>query len=72
VSFPRPPHWDEIVTYAALPGGMGAAEEKVKKRPPTERSRAALADLLEKIKLENCRVNEGYLKALGMRAPATN
>jgi hypothetical protein len=72
VSFPRPPHWDEIVTYAALPGGMGAAEEKMKKRPPVERSRAALADLLEKIKLENCRVNEGYLKALGMRAPATN
>ena len=47
---------------------MGAAEEKMKKRPPMERSRAALADLLEKIKLENCRVNEGYLKALGMRA----
>jgi len=68
VSFPRPAHWDEIVTYAALPGGMGAAEEKMKKRPPMERSRAALADLLEKIKLENCRVNEGYLKALGMRA----
>jgi len=25
--------------------------------------------LLEKIKLEKCRVNEGYLKALGMRDP---
>ena len=32
----------------------------------------ALADLLAKIKLENCRVNEGYLQALGMRAPAVN
>ena len=53
----------------ALPGGMGAAEEKMKKRPAEELSRAALADLLEKIKLENCRVNEGYLKALGMRNP---
>jgi len=70
VSFVRPVHWDEIVSYAALPGGTGAAEEKMKKRPPAEHARAALADLLEKIKLEKCRVNEGYLKALGMRAPA--
>jgi endoglucanase len=72
VSFARPVHWDEIVAYAALPGGMGAAEEKMKKRPPAEHSRAALADLLEKIKLEKCRVNEGYLKALGMRNPLPN
>lgn len=71
VSFARPMHWDEIVTYAALPGGIGAAEEHMKKRPPLDRSRATLADLLEKIKLEKCRVNEGYLKALGLRAPAS-
>jgi endoglucanase len=60
------------VTYVALPGGMGAAEEKMKRRPPAEHARAALADLVEKIKLENCRVNEGYLKALGMRVPMAN
>jgi endoglucanase len=70
VSFARPAHWDEIVAYAAIPGGMGAAEEKMKKRPAADRSREVLADLLAKIKLENCRVNEGYLKALGLRAPA--
>jgi hypothetical protein len=35
-----------------------------------DRSRDALEDLLKKVKLEKCRVNEGYLKALGMRAPA--
>ncbi|HTQ53561.1 MAG TPA: cellulase family glycosylhydrolase [Bryobacteraceae bacterium] len=71
VSFARPVFWNEIVAYAALPGGVGAAEDKMKKRPPAEHVRAAFADLLEKIKLENCRVNEGYLKALGMRiAPA--
>jgi hypothetical protein len=72
VSFARPAHWDEIVAYAALPGGMGAAEEKMKKRPPQDHSRAALADLLAKIKLENCRTNEGYLQALGMRNPMPN
>jgi endoglucanase len=70
VSFARPAHWDEIVTYAALPGGTGAAEEKMKKRPPAEHSQAAMADLLEKIKIEKCRVNAGYLEALGLKAPA--
>ncbi len=70
VSFERPLHWDEIVAYAALPGGMGAAEEHMKKRPVSDHARAALADLLEKIKLENCRVNAGHLAALGMKAPA--
>lgn len=69
VSFARPMHWDEIVAYAALLGGMGAAEEKMKKRPATDRSREVFADLLRQIKLENCRVNDGYLKALGLRAP---
>ncbi|MGA2132795.1 MAG: cellulase family glycosylhydrolase [Bryobacteraceae bacterium] len=70
VSFSRPAHWEEIVAYAALPGGMGAAEDKMKKRPPADHAREALADLLQKIKLENCRVNEGYLRALGMRVVA--
>jgi endoglucanase len=62
-------HWDEIVSYAALPAGTGAAEDKMKKRPVGDHARAALADLLENIKLEKCRVNEGYLQALGMRDP---
>ena len=29
-----------------------------------------MRDLLQRIRVENCRVNEGYLKALGLRAPA--
>ena len=70
VSFSRPVWWDEIVKYAAIPGGTGAAEEKMKKRPPAEHARAAFADLLEKIKFEKCRVNEGYLKALALKTPA--
>lgn len=70
VSFARPKFWDEIVTYAAQPGGVGAAEEKMKERPAMQRSREALADLLEKVRLENCRTNAGYLKALGMGVPA--
>jgi hypothetical protein len=62
-------HWNEIVAYGALPGDMGAAEDKMKKRPAADHVRTAMTDLLTRIKLENCRVNEGYLKALGMRAP---
>jgi hypothetical protein len=69
VSFARPLHRDEIVAYAALPGGTGAAEEKMKKRPSIEHARAAAEDLLEQVRLERCRVNEEFLKALGMRAP---
>ncbi len=70
VSFARPEFWDEIVSFAALPGGAGAGEEKMKKRPTIEHSRRALADLIEKIRFENCRVNAGYVRALGLREPA--
>ena len=64
VSFDRPAHWDEIVAYAKLRGG--SFDERRKARPPIEIGRAALRDLLEKIELSRCRVNEGYVRALGM------
>ena len=38
-----------------------------KNRPAKEKIDRALADYLERIKLKNCKVNEGYLKALGLR-----
>jgi aryl-phospho-beta-D-glucosidase BglC (GH1 family) len=66
VSFLKPRYWDEIVKYAGMPGGTGDAEKRLNARPSIEHSRAALSDLLEKIKFENCRVNAGYLKALGL------
>ena len=67
VSFDRPAHWDEILSYAALPGGAGAGEDRMKKRPSMEHSREALSSLLEKVRLVDCKVNEGYLQALGMK-----
>jgi len=69
VSFAQPMHWSEILEYAKLPGNSGDAEKRIEKRPSIEHSRAALQDLLEKIKLENCRINSGYLKALGLSVP---
>jgi len=68
VSFARPQYWDEIVTYAKLPGGLGSAEQRIAKRPPQEHINAAFNDLLENIQFRNCRVNQGYLKALGLRS----
>jgi endoglucanase len=70
VNYARPVHWDEVTAYAALPGGTGAAEQRMKKRPPADHLQEAFADLLEKLKLQNCQVNPGYLKALGMQVPA--
>jgi len=66
VTFAKPVHWDEIVKYAARHAWMGDTENSVKVRPSVEESRAAFADLLEKIRFENKIVNHGYLRALGV------
>ena len=67
VSFSKPAHWDEIVTYAARHAGMGDTEKSVAVRPSLEDSKAAFEDLLEKIKFENAKPNADYLKALGAK-----
>jgi endoglucanase len=68
VTFAKPANWDEIVAYGKMPGNSGDAEKRIAVRPPVEHSREALQDLLQKIRFENCRVNPGYLKALGLTA----
>jgi endoglucanase len=66
VSFLRPAYWDEIVAYAKLSGGTGEVEKRLAKRPPQEHIDAAFAELLENIQFGKCRINQGYLKALGL------
>jgi endoglucanase len=66
VSFEKPVHWDAIVAYAKEPGNTGEAEKRLGMRPSLADSRAALDDLLVKIRFENCKVNKGYLEALGL------
>ncbi|HAH06875.1 MAG TPA: glycosyl hydrolase family 5 [Elusimicrobia bacterium] len=66
VSFERPPHWDKVIAYADKLRG-GTYEEKRKARPTLQESREALEGLLKNIRLERCRTNEGYLKALGLK-----
>ena len=48
-------------------GPRKSFEEVRKRRPPKERVQKALNDYLERIKFANCRINSGYLKALGLR-----
>ncbi|HEY0796827.1 MAG TPA: cellulase family glycosylhydrolase [Acidisarcina sp.] len=69
VAFDKPIYWDEIVAFGAMKQGTGNAEKRIAARPSLEHSRAALRDLLVKIRFENEHVNPGYLKALGMRSP---
>ncbi len=65
VSVNRPTDWDAVAAFADHP--RTTFEDVRKVRPPKEKVERALADYLEGIKLKNCKVNEGYLKALGLR-----
>jgi endoglucanase len=67
VSIVAPADWGRIVEFAKLPRDTGHAEERLKARPEQETITRVFAALLESIRLENCRVNEGYLRALGMK-----
>jgi len=68
VSFSQPQYWDEVVAYAKVPGTMGDTEKRISKRPSQEHINAAFAELLEDIQFSKCRINQGYLKALGLTA----
>jgi hypothetical protein len=62
-----PADWDKIVEFGKLPRGTGHVEERLKARPEQETIARAFAELVENVRVEKCRVNAGYLKALGMR-----
>jgi endoglucanase len=74
VSILPPADWGKIVQFAKLPRETAHVEERLKARPEQETINRAFSELLEGIRLEKCRVNQGYLKALGMKsdiAPAS-
>ncbi len=70
VSFMPPAGWDQIVAYAKLPRGDGSVKGRLKDRPSQAVIDAAVAELLENIRLEKCTVNAGYIHALLPDAPA--
>jgi endoglucanase len=71
VSILPPPDWQEIVEFAKLPRATANVEARLKARPEQETIARAFAAFLESVRLQNCRVNAGYLKALGMNSDAS-
>jgi hypothetical protein len=65
VTFPRPPFWEDIVAFADGPRTTFAQVRE--RRPPPDRVRAALRGFLDSCRFDRCRVNEGYLRALGLK-----
>src|SRR5262252_3576299 len=68
VSIVPPADWGKIVEFAKLPRGTAHVEERLKARPEQGTINRAFAELLENVRLQKCRVNRGYLKALGMKS----
>jgi len=67
-TFEKPQYWDEIVVYATgRPASVGD-QKRITMRPSLDHSRAALRDLLQRVRAENCRINQPYVHALGLGA----
>jgi hypothetical protein len=65
-SFKKPANWDAVVALSAMPAGTGEAEKRIAARPSIEDSRAALNGLADNVRFVNCRLNTGYIQALGI------
>jgi hypothetical protein len=65
VSVRKPSDWGALSSFADQP--RTTFEEVRKARPPKEKIERALSDYLEEVKFKNCAINEGYLKALGLK-----
>jgi hypothetical protein len=68
VSFEQTKEWEEIIKYAETP--RKNFEEIRKRKPSPELVKKAFNDLIENIKFKNCKINPGYLKALGLSVDA--
>lgn len=67
VSIVPPADWGRIVEFAKLPRGTAHVEERLKDRPDQDTVIRTFAELLENVRVQKCRVNDGYLRALGMK-----
>jgi hypothetical protein len=65
VNVARPENWDKIVEFCESP--RSSFDEIRKVRPDQEMAKKAMLQLLENIKYKNCKVNEGYVKAMGLK-----
>lgn len=65
VNVSHPKNWDKIVEFCESP--RSNFDEIRKARPDQEMAKKAMLQLLENIKYKNCKVNEGYVKAMGLK-----
>lgn len=64
-AIPKPAAWDTIVNYTKKDrGDLGKIRNE---RPNQTVVKKAMMELLENMKFKNCIINEGYIKALGMK-----
>ena len=69
VTFDRPEHWDHIIALGAMAAGTGNAEKRIAARPSPEEAEAIFDDLLKKVQFSGERLNDGYVRALGLTPP---
>jgi hypothetical protein len=64
-SITQPENWDKIIAFTESP--RNGFDEIRKARPEQELVKKAMLQLVENCKYSNCKVNEGYVKAIGMK-----
>ncbi len=60
-----PENWDKVIEFTE--GPRNGFDEIRKARPDQELVKKAMLQVIENCKYNNCKVNEGYVKAMGMR-----
>jgi hypothetical protein len=61
----QPENWDKIIGFTESP--RNGFDEIRKVRPDQELVKKAMLQLIENCKFRNCKVNDGYVKAMGMK-----
>ncbi|HEY9137380.1 MAG TPA: glycoside hydrolase family 5 protein, partial [Terriglobus sp.] len=64
VTFDRPDGWDQIIQFAKLNRNIGTVKQRLPQRPSQAVIDHAIANLLENIRFDRERRNEGYIHAL--------
>jgi hypothetical protein len=64
VTFDRPDGWDQIIQFAKLNRNIGTVKQRLPQRPSQAVIDHAISNLLENIRFDHERRNEGYIHAL--------
>jgi len=61
----QPENWDKIIAFTESP--RNSFDEIRKARPDQELVKTAMLQMIENCKFRNCKMNEGYIRAIGMK-----